>query len=244
MPATSPLEPLPPATAELAAQHELGTLVATFTPKRFGVFLKLCLYVTLAGLLFLFVVPAVVFYYMALRHSPEIHRKQRLKRLHLFEHGMIVDPEVGAGAVAIRWDRVRLYEKKVQQVMNGIPGPVQHTCVATAPGASVTVTDFYQGGTTWAPAMQRAVLRAQGATAQKAFLAGEVLDFGEFDLSSAGITYRKQLVPWAQVEKVTYGMGIVAVTKTGDSSSWARAMVDSVPNLSVFAALVDRYSKP
>lgn len=244
MPATTPLAPLPPAAAELAAQHELGALLATFTPKRFGWFLKLCLYMTLAVLLFLFVVPAVVYYYVALRRSPEVNPKQRAKRLHLFEHGMIADPESGQGAVAVRWDRVRLYEKKVQLVINDTPAPVQHTCVAMAPGARVTVTDFYEGGTTWAPAMQRAVLRAQGATAQKAFLAGEVLDFGEFDLSTAGITYRRQLLPWAQVERVTFGMGIVAVTKSGDSTSWARAQVDSVPNLSVFAALVDRYSKP
>lgn len=244
MPATTPLEALPPATAELAARHELGALIATFMPKRFGWFIKLCAYMTLAVGLFLFVVPGVVIYYVVLRRSPDFNPKLRGKRLHLFEHGMIADRETGEGAVAVRWDRVRLYEKKVQQIINGTPGPVQHTCVAMAPGASVTVTDFYEGGPTWSAAMQRAVLRAQGGTAQKAFLAGEVLDFGEFDLSTAGVTYRKQTVPWAQVEKVTYGMGIVAVTKTGDSRSWARAMVDTVPNLSVFAALVDRYSKP
>ena len=57
-------------------------------------------------------------------------------------------------------------------------------------------------------------------------------------------SHRPARPPSAQVERLTFGMGIVAVMKTGDSTSWARAQVDSVPNLSVFAALVDRYSKP
>ncbi|XES00300.1 DUF6585 family protein [Streptomyces sp. S1D4-11] len=155
---------------------------------------------------------------------------------------MIADQETGAGTVVVRWDRVRLYEEQVQKVINGIPGPILHTCVAMTPGASVTVTNFYQDAGTWAPAMQRAVLRAQGTTVQEAFLAlAEVLDFGEFDLSTAGITHRKQLLPWTQVEQVKLGGGAVAVMKTGESAFWARAMAKSVPNLQVFLAMVDKY---
>lgn len=241
MPATVPLAPLPPAVAELAAQHELGALTATFRPQRFGVIVKSSFYLTLAVLLFLFVVPAVVFYYVSLRRYPDFNRRQGAKRLHLFEHGMIADQETGAGTVAVRWDRARLYEEQVQKVINGIPGPILHTCVAMTPGANVTVTNFYQDADTWAPAMQRAVLRAQGTTVQEAFLAGEVLDFGEFDLSTAGIAHRKRLLPWTQLEQVKLGGGAVAVMKTGESAFWARAMAKSVPNLQVFLAMVDKY---
>lgn len=244
MPATVPLAPLPPGVAELAAQHELGALVATFKPQRFGVIVKSSFYLTLAVLLFLFVVPAVVFYYVSLRRHPDFNRRQGAKRLYLFEHGMIADQETGAGTVAVRWDRVRLYEEQVQKIINGIPGPILYTCVAMAPGASVTVTNFYQDAPTWAPAMQRAVLLAQGTTVQKAFLAGEVLDFGEFDLSTAGIAHRKQLLPWTQVEHVKLGGGAVAVMKTGASDFWARAMAKSVPNLQVFLAMVDKHRSP
>lgn len=241
MPATGPLAPLPPAVAELAAQHELGSLTATFKPQRFGVFVKLSFYVTLVVMFFLFVVPAVVFYYVSLRRYPDFNRRQGAKRLHLFEHGMIVDQETGAGTVVVRWDRARVFEEQVQKVINGIPGPIVYTCLVTAPGASVTVTNFYQGAGTWAAAMQTAVLRAQGATAQAAFEAGEVLDFGEFDLSTAGVTHRKQVLPWAQVGQVKLGGGAVGVTKAGETGFWARPMARSVPNLHVFLALVDKY---
>ncbi|MFI6406773.1 DUF6585 family protein [Streptomyces sp. NPDC050548] len=241
MPATVPLSPPSPAVAELAAQHELGALVATFRPQRFGWFVKSSFYLTLAVLFFMFVVPAVIFYYVALRRTPDFNPRQAAKRLHLFEHGMIADQETGAGAVAVRWDRIRLYEEQVQKIINGIPGPILYTCVATSPGASVTVTNFYENPRTWAPAMQTAVLRAQGATAQQAFLAGEVLDFGEFDLSTAGVAHRKQLLPWTQVGQVKLGGGAVAVTKTGEPAFWARAMAKSVPNLQVFLAMVDKH---
>jgi hypothetical protein len=241
MPATVSLAPPSPAVAELAAQHELGALVATFKPQRFGWFLKSSFYVTLATLFFLFVVPAVVFYYLALRRTPDFNPGQAAKRLHLFEHGMVADQESGPGTVAVRWDGIRLYEEQVQKIINGIPGPILYTCVAASPGASVTVTNFYENPRTWAPAMQRAVLRAQSATVQQAFLAGDVLDFGEFDLSTAGVTHRKKVLPWTQVGQVELGGGAVAVMKTGESAFWARAMAKSVPNLQVFLAMVDKY---
>lgn len=241
MHATVPLAPPSPAVADLAAQHELGALVATFRPQRFGWFVKSSFYLTLAVLFCLFVVPAVIFYYMALRRTPDFNPRQAAKRLHLFEHGMIADQETGVGAVAVRWDRIRLYEEQVQKIINGIPGPILYTCLATSPGASVTVTNFYENPRTWAPAMQRAVLRAQGATVQQAFLAGEVLDFGEFDLSTAGVTYRKQVLPWTKVGQIELGGGAVAVMKAGESAFWARAMAKSVPNLQVFLAMVDKH---
>jgi hypothetical protein len=244
MPATGTPAPVSPAVAELAAQHELGALTATFKPQRYGVIVKSSFYLTLAVLFFLFVVPAVVFYYMSLRRSPDFNPRQAAKRLHLFEHGMVVDQATGAGAVAVRWDQVRLYEEQVQKVINGIPGPILYTCVAMAPGASVTVTSFYQNAATWAAAMQTAVLRAQGAAVQEAFQAGEVLDFGEFDLSQDGIAHRKRLLPWSQVEQVKLGGGAVAVMKTGESAFWARGMAKSIPNLRVFLAMVDKYRRP
>ncbi|WP_262057379.1 DUF6585 family protein [Streptomyces sp. STR69] len=241
MPATVPLAPPSPAVAELAAQHELGALLATFKPQRFGWFVKSSFYLTLAMLFCLFVLPAVFFYYIALRRTPDFNPRQAAKRLHLFENGMIADQETGVGTVAVRWDRIRLYEEQVQKIINGIPGPILYTCVATSPGVSVTVTNFYEKPRTWAPAMQRAVLLAQGATAQQAFLDGEVLDFGEFDLSTAGVAHRKKVLPWTQVGQVKLAGGAVAVTKTGESAFWARAMAKSIPNLQVFLAMVDKY---
>jgi hypothetical protein len=241
MSATVPPAPLPAAVAELAAQHELGELVATFEPQRFGWFVKASFYLTLLVMFFLFVVPAVLFYYFALRRYPDFNPRQAAKRLHLFEHGMIADQETGDAVTALRWDRVRLYEEQVRKVINGIPGPIVYTCVLIAPGASVTVTNFFQTPGTWAPAMQRAVLRAQGDTVQKAYLGGETLDFGEFELSTAGVTHRKKLLPWDQLGEIKLAGGAVTVMQRGESAFWGRAMAKSVPNLQVFVAMADKY---
>ncbi|MFD7735444.1 DUF6585 family protein [Kitasatospora phosalacinea] len=237
----APLPPLPPAVAELAAQHQLGALTATFKPQKFGVLIKTSFYVTLAVLLFLFVVPAVVFYYVSLRRTPDFNPRQAAKRLHLFEHGMVVDDEKGPGRTVVRWDEARLYEEQTQNVINGVPGPVMYTCVLRTPAAGAVVTQFYQHPRTWSQAMQQAVLQAQGDRAQQAFLAGEVLDFGEFDLSTAGITHRKQLLPWGRLAEVELRGGAVFLEQTGEPAAWGRAMVKSVPNLHLFLALVDAH---
>ncbi|MGH1556026.1 hypothetical protein ACRAWF_42195 [Streptomyces sp. L7] len=128
---------------------------------------------TLAVLFFMFVVPAVIFYYHARSAAPsDFNPRQAAKRLHLFEHGMIADQETGVGTVAVRWDRIRLYEEQVQKIINGIPGPILYTCVATSPGASVTVTNFYENPRTWAPAMQRRYCWPSAPPRSRAFLAG------------------------------------------------------------------------
>ncbi|RAJ45392.1 hypothetical protein K353_00890 [Kitasatospora sp. SolWspMP-SS2h] len=241
MPATTPPAPLSPAHAELAARHGLGAPTATFEPQRYGVLLKVSFYLTLAVLLFLFVVPAVVFYYVSLRRRPDFNPRQAAKRLHLFEHGLIVDQETGPGAVALRWDEVRLHEEQTQKIINGIPGPIRYTCLLRTPGASVTVTDFYRTPAVWARAMQHAVLRAQGPGAQEALRSGGVLDFGPFDLSGAGITHQRQLLPWDRLGRVELGGGAVRVVRDDEPSPWARAMAKSVPNLSVFLALVEAH---
>ncbi len=241
MTVTAPPPPLPPAVAELAAQHELGALVATFKPKRYGVLLTLSFYVTLLVLLFLFVVPAVIFYYVSLRRTPDFNPRQAAKRLHLFEHGLVVDQETGRGTVAVRWDEVRLYEEQVRNVVNGIPGPVMYTCLLRTPATSVAVTHFYRDPQVWSQAMQHAVLRAQGDRVQERFLAGELLDFADFDLSTAGVTHRKLVLPWAQVDRVELRDGAVLVLRNGDPSPWARASAKSIPNLRVFLALMEKY---
>ncbi|GLW74137.1 hypothetical protein Kpho02_64350 [Kitasatospora phosalacinea] len=237
----APPPPLPPALAELAEQHGLGALTATFRPQKFGVLIKTSFYVTLAVLLFLFVVPAVVFYYVSLRRTPDFNPRQAAKRLHLFEHGLVVDDERGPGRTVVRWDEARLYEEQTRNVINGVPGPVMYTCVLRTPGASAVVTQFYQHPRVWSQAMQQAVLRAQGDRAQRAFLAGEVLDFGEFDLSSAGIAHRKQLLPWDRLAGVELRGGAVLLLQDGEPAPWARAAAGSVPNLHLFLALVEAH---
>ena len=247
MPAKAPSAPLPPTVAELAEQHELGALTAAFEPERLGWFVKSMLYIFLLTLFMIFVVPAVVCWYVWLRRMPDFNPRQAAKRLRLFEHGMIAEEQAGTGAVAVRWDQMRLYEEQTQKIINGIPFPIEYTCVAMGPRSSVTVTNFYRGSETWAPAMQKAVLRAQGAKVQQAYLAGDTLDFGPFDLSTAGITHGKKLLPWSQLGEIQLSGGFtgaaVTVTKRGESAFWARTTPGSIPNLQLFLALVETYRK-
>ncbi|WP_406530930.1 hypothetical protein, partial [Streptomyces sp. I8-5] len=111
---------LPPEAAELAATHRLGALQGTFTPKRLNKLLFALYIFTTIHLLAIFVIPGVLFFWW-LRRTPDFSRRQAAKRLHLFEHGLMVHPQSGDGVVVIRWDSVRLYQNITQKIINGIP---------------------------------------------------------------------------------------------------------------------------
>lgn len=186
---------LPPEAAELAAAHRLGALQGTFAPKRLNRALFALYIFTTLHLLAMLVIPGLLFFWW-LRRYPDFSRRQAAKRLHLFEHGLVVHPESGDGRVAIRWDSVRLYQDITQKIINGIPTTTEYVYSAVGPGRDhARITHFYEGPETWGPHMQQAILQAQGAAVLESVLAGETVDFGEFSLSRTGLTARGRAYP-------------------------------------------------
>ncbi|GGT14635.1 hypothetical protein GCM10010207_11990 [Streptomyces atratus] len=241
---TRPTQPhLSPEAAELAARHQLGALEGTFSPKRLSKPLFALYIFTIAHLLAMFVIPGLMFFWW-LRRYPDFSRKQAAKRLHLFEHGMIVHPQSGDGMVAIRWDSVRLYQNISQKIINGVPGPIDHVYSAVAPGrVNATITDFYEGPQTWGPHMQGAVLRAQGPAVLESILEGQRVNFGDFSLSRTGVTTsRSGHLPWSDVQEIQVGAGRVHIMRTGESGRWCSVAVSDIANFPVFLTVAENLS--
>ncbi|MFD7530318.1 DUF6585 family protein [Streptomyces sp. NPDC059849] len=237
----APPNTLPPEAAELAASHQLGSLQGTFTPKRLNrLIFALYIFVTI-HLLAMFVVPGLLFLWWLRRTTPDFSRRQAAKRLHLFEHGLMVHPQSGEGAVVIRWDSVRLYQNITQKIINGIPSTTEYVYSAVGPGRNhATITHFYEDPETWGPHMQQAVLRAQGPAALESVLAGGTVDFGDLSLSAAGLTARtKGLLPWSDVREIQVRAGRILVTGPGGSGAWCRSAVSDIANLHVFLAVAE-----
>lgn len=232
-----------PEAVELAARHELGQIRGVFTPKRLSKPLFVLYAFTLVQLLFLLVLPGLLFYWW-LRKTPNFSRRQAAKRLCLFEHGMIVHPQSGDGLVAVRWDSVRLYQEVTQMIVNGIPAPAKYAFTATAPGGvQVRMTEFYDGPETWGPWMQDAIVRAQYAARKKDVLAGGTVDFSALTVTSGGLGGTAQgRLAWSEVTDIAVRGGRVYVMKAGQARPWWDREAVAVANLQLFLTIAKDFT--
>ncbi|MCZ4119696.1 DUF6585 family protein [Streptomyces sp. H39-S7] len=235
----TPPKRLPAEAGELAARHQLGALQAEFAPKPIGrVLVALHIFLTV-HLLAMLVLPGLLYYWW-LRRLPNFSRKQAAKRLFLFEHGLIVHPQFGAGATVLRWESVRLFQDITQTFVNGVPGPTTYRYSVVGPGiTSATITEFYDNPQTWGPWMQHAVVRAQGQTSLEAVIEGRTVNFGPHTLSSTGLHTRgKGELPWSDLQECRVAAGRVRVMRAGASSPWSDDALSDIANLHLFLTLV------
>ncbi|MDX3245186.1 DUF6585 family protein [Streptomyces sp. ME18-1-4] len=230
--------PQSPEVAALAARHRLGRLEGAFTPKRLGKLLFALHINTLVHLSVLFLVPGLLFFRW-LRRFPNFSRKQAAKRLYLFEHGMIVEPQFGSGMTAFRWESVQLYQDITQLFINGIPAPTKYVYSVAAPSyGGAEMTGFYENPETWGPLLQEAVLRVQGPVVLKAILEGGTVDFGSLSVSRTGVASTKSgHLPWSAVKEISVKAGTVHVMKFDMPTPWSTVPVSCIPNLYVFLAI-------
>lgn len=241
MTTTTPL-PLSPEAAELAARHQLGDLKGSFAPKRLSAWMLALYYFTLAYLLVL-VIPAVLFF-LWLRRYPNFSRRQAAKRLHLFESGMIVQPQSGDGMIVLRWESVKLYQDIRQKIVNGIPGPIKYVYDLVAPQGqtSAKLTEFYDRPDKWGPWMQGAVARVQAPATLDALDEGGTMRFGDFEVSRTGIaTNARHRLTWNELERIDIVNGRVHVMKIGETLPWGRDDVKDIANLHLFLTVAENY---
>jgi hypothetical protein len=68
---------------------------------------------------------------------------------------------------------------------------------------------------------------------------GKEVNFGPLSVSQKGLHSGNNLLQWREVKAVRIKDGYVSVSKRGKWLNWKNASASSIPNLSVFLALVD-----
>ncbi|MFJ5922798.1 DUF6585 family protein [Kitasatospora sp. NPDC092948] len=225
--------------AALAAGQELGALRASFGPKRMsGGALAGLIGMCLLGLA-LFVLPGLFFVWLLVR-SPNLNRKQAAKRLHCFEHGLVVSGRDGR-PVAFRWDTAAVLQRITRRYVNGVhTGTTYLYTLYTPDGSAIELTGFYADPEVWGAAVQHEITRAQLPRTLDLLRNGGTARFGDITVNAAGMANAKRgSLAWSEVQRVEVKNGVVFVGKAGKLLAWSNTPVHRIPNFFLFLAVVE-----
>ncbi|WP_455680390.1 DUF6585 family protein [Streptomyces lavendulae] len=183
-------EQLPGEVLALAASEGLGELRASFLPKRAGVWAVIgMVFFSLLGLL-VFVLPGLFFVWRLLQ-TPNFNSKQAAKRIHCFDHGLIVSDR--DRPVAFRWDSASVLQQITRRYANGVYVGTSYLYTLFKPdGSTIELTGFYADPEVWGAAIQHEITRAQLPRALDLVGRGETVRFGDVAVNAHGMATAKR----------------------------------------------------
>src|SRR5262245_9988279 len=189
------------------------------------------------GILFLIVVVGLFFLVMAFM-TPNLNSKRAAKRLHFFEHGLILADASGPTAF-YRWDSISVLQAITQRYVNGVyVGTTYIYTLLTREGKKVKVTNFYEKPTEWGPAIQASITRAQLPGVLASLDSGAPVTFGPLVINRGGIATGSKSLRWDEIKEVDLQQGYLRIKKASGWSRWSTKPVSQVPNFFVFFAAV------
>jgi hypothetical protein len=157
----------------------------------------------------------------------------------LFERGFVL---ARAGkTMAARWEDIASVTAKVVRIRyNFIPVWTSHKyTVALANGETFLINNGFGKVGALGDAVQRMSANALLPRAIGAYNSGATLPFGRLSVNQAGISNGKETLPWSDLERVTFGNGLLLVMRKGKRLRWAYTPVRATPNVYVLVALVN-----
>lgn len=164
-------------------------------------------------------------------HRRTISRKLNTKRLHLFEHGIVVS-DSDETSLSFRYDSMTLFQKVISQSVNGMQTGVFHTYSLLQPGGAKLTLPNCVNPEQWGPEIQQGLVNAQFPIAHDAIVRGERLQFGKLALDRNGVTTTKGTASWFEIQRVQIEQGILVLSKNG-GRTWFRLQVHKIPNFYV-----------
>ncbi|MFD0362774.1 DUF6585 family protein [Nocardia sp. GCM10030253] len=158
-------------------------------------------------------------------------------KVYLFDSGLVHRSRAGRVRI-FQWPTIAVYRDISRTVRGGQTMWVDYKFTLRRPdGQSLVVNhNMYWDIEKLGGHIENAVTHAQLPVAAEAVSGGEPVDFGRFRIDTHGITDRKGLVPWSEVDAIHMANGQVGVwrrRKRRQTKEWIR----KVPNVHVFVAL-------
>jgi hypothetical protein len=239
----APQDPPSPAFAAVVAAAErerLGLYRVSYRPQRMST--AALIGVIVLGLALLIIVVGVIFFVLAAL-SPNLNKKRAARRLHVFEHGLILSDHNGPTQI-YRWDAVTALQKITDQYVNGvfIRRTFEYTIVDRA-GTRTKITNFFERPEEWGPGIQNEITRAQLPVVLAALDSGAALQFGPLTINKGGLATGSKSLRWDEIQDIDVHQGYVRIKKTSGWIRWSSTAVSVIPNLIVFLAAAGQLSR-
>jgi hypothetical protein len=231
---------LGPAVLTAAHQHNLGQYRVSYRPQRVSAFRLAIMFIM--GLALLIGVVGVVFLVIAFM-TPNLNRSRAARRIHVFEHGLMLADKNGPTAV-FRWEDLSCLQAITRRYVNGVyVGTVYVYTLIDRSGKTTKITGFYEKPDEWGPLIQTEILRAQLPRALAALDAGTNLQFGPLTINRGGIATSSKSLRWNEIENIDLFQGYLRIKQAGRWLRWSSRPVSQIPNFFVFLTAANQLRK-
>jgi hypothetical protein len=142
----------------------------------------------------------------------------------------------------IRWDDIsHSWQSVTKHYRNGINSGTTHLyTIQTKDGQQYKFNDTYKNVEALGNLIQDEVARRIFPVVAQAYNAGQTVNFGQLNISKAGINNGKETIAWDEVKDVKLQSGIVTIKKEGKWLNWKNVTVAQTPNIFVFLGMVNQ----
>jgi hypothetical protein len=227
------------AVAQRAAAEGLGQYRETFVPKRLTKPAVVGLVLVLPIAFALLVVPGVLLVWRLATFSPNFSRKQAAKRLHFYEHGILLAGQDGPEEV-FRFDSMRAFQEVVAQYVNGAHAGTHygHTLIRSD-GSKLRLAPFFADPQRFGQILQMEIVRAQLPLLLAGIAQGRPADHGPIKVNREGLATPKGNASWYEIGQMKVDNGVLVIQKAGQRRDWYRVRIATIPNYVLFRGLTD-----
>jgi hypothetical protein len=142
----------------------------------------------------------------------------------------------------IRWDDISYsWQSVTKHYRTGIYTGTTHLyTIQTKDGQQYKFNDTYKNVEALGNLIQDEVARRIFPVVAQAYNAGQTVNFGQLNISKAGINNGKETIAWDEVKDVKLQSGIVTIKKEGKWLNWKNVTVAQTPNIFVFLGMVNQ----
>lgn len=160
------------------------------------------------------------------------------RRIYRFQQGLVI--EQGKQIHILSWRDIQVWQRITRRSSNGIyAGTTYLYTVRRVDGYRIELGSLVKQIAELGEAMTTGVTQAQVPLAFSAVQTGQTLTFGPFSVNQQGIGFKREFLPWQQMQDIVVSQGIVTVKKAESRSRPWQALVSAIPNIRVFLVLVE-----
>lgn len=176
-------------------------------------------------------------------HTPNLSKRVAGRRVYVYDAGFVYGDGAG-GFEVYRWDAIStVFQRIVTTSVYGVNTSTQYLYTITrADGQTVKLSHYIRDIARLGPHVALQVSRAQLPAVQQALVAGQGVVFGDMTVTAQGVTAKRGLVPWSEINGAKIARGYVTVSRQGKFLPLSNKPAAKIPNLPLFLALVEQYS--